>query len=391
MAAGTEFTRRAFVQTLGSLTALGGFASIAPWRSAAAFRSTQLLSSTRFAFVSSAADAIQVFAIDANGTWRQTQTVSSAAPVSLTLSPDQRFLYVANAITSFRHLPTGSVEAYAVDPDRGSLTRLNRRALALSAVVPKHLAISPDGRQLAVAVEGGIAYNLLPLDRDGSIGRVTASIKHLGAGADPSGQSRPQASPLPQSVLFHPDGTLFAADLGSNRLSSFSVTRDGALSLREHHNCAPCSGPAHMVAHPSGDVLFIAGSLSPILSSIRCKFGSEQRLQSLQQVRCSEAGGGITALSMHPSGSLLFAADATGISVALTDPAGAIQLASRHTEGLDVPVALAVSQDGEHLVALNRGDNSLTRFDSDLKRARLSNPVRLATAFRPVAIVLRHL
>lgn len=218
MAARIRSTRRTFIQTIGSLTALGGFASIAPRATAKILTSLPITSYPRFAFVAAETNAIHVFSIAINGTWRRTQTVASAAPAALALSPNQRFLYVVNSISTFNHLPTGSVEAFAVDSDNGKLTPVNRQALALSAVMPKHLAVAPDGQQLAVAATGGAAYNLLPLLSDGSIGRVTASIKQLGEVEDPSSQTGRPVRALPQSVLFHQDGTLFGAEQGSNRI-----------------------------------------------------------------------------------------------------------------------------------------------------------------------------
>lgn len=391
MAARIRSTRRRFIQTLGSLTALGGFVSIAPRATAEIFTSIPIMSYPRFAFVAAKTNAIHVFSIAANGTWRRTQTVASASPAALALSPNQSFLYVVNSISRFNHLPTASVEAFAVDTDNGSLTPVNRQALALSAVMPKHLAVAPDGRQLAVAATGGAAYNLLPLLSDGSIGRVTASLKHLGVVAEPSAQIGRSLNALPQSVLFHLDGTLFGAEQGSNRIASFAITGDGALVATEYQTFAPGSGTTHMVAHPDCDLLFIAGTLHPILSSIRYKGSSQQRLQSLQQVRCSGNSGGIVALAIHPSGSLLFAADATGITVARTDSTGAIELMGRHTEGVDIPVGLVASLDGSYLFAVNRGDNSLIRFHIDCKRSRLLNPVRLATVVQPAALVVKHL
>jgi 6-phosphogluconolactonase len=391
MAARIRSTRRTFIQNIGSLTALGGFASIAPRATAAILASVSITPRPRFAFVAAEANAIHVFAIAADGTWRRTQTVASASPAALVLSPNQRFLYVVNSISRFNHLPTGSVEAFAVDSDNGSLRPVNRQALALSAMMPKHLAVAPDGRQLAVAATGGAAYNLLPLLSDGSIGRVSASMKQLGAVAGPSTRTGHPVSAQPLSVLFHQDGTLFGADQGSDRISSFAITGDGALLATEYQTFAPGSGTTHLVAHPSGDLLFIAGALRPILSSIRCQAGSQPRLRSLRQVRCSANSGGIVALAIHPSGSLLFAADATGITVVRTNSTGAIELMGRHTEGVDIPVGLVASPDGTHLFALNRGDNSLTRFRVDFEHARLLNPVRLATVDQPTALVLKHL
>lgn len=381
-----SWTRRTFVKTIGSISALGGVTSLAPWATAAAVEAAGSSASPRFGYVASADHTIQVFSISADGgAWRRVQTIASASPASLAFSPDQRFLYVANAVDSFEHLPAGSVEAFAVDAQTGRLTLLNRQRLALSAVMPSYIAVSPDGSQIAVAVAGGAAYNLLPVLENGSVGRVTASLKQIGSGPHPEFQARA----LPQSVLFCSDSHLLGTDLGSDRISAFSVAAGGALSTTQHHAAAVGSGPAHIVAHPSGKLVFTAGGLDPVVSTLRYDASAEQPLECLQHLTCPSAAGGVTALAMHRSGTLLFVADLAGISIARTGPSGTLDLAGRHTSSAIAPIALAAAPDGAHLFALNR--SSLIRFRIDVERASLSDPVELTALGSASAIALRHL
>ena len=106
----------------------------------------------------------------------------SRAPACLLLSPAQRTLYVANEVDVHEGLPRGTVEAYRVDPLDGRLTLLARRPLSLSATRPRHMALSPDGKLLAVAAYGGGIYNLLPIAEDGSIGSPSSIYKEAGCG-----------------------------------------------------------------------------------------------------------------------------------------------------------------------------------------------------------------
>ena len=279
MAFSISWTRRRFVQTLSSLSALGGLSPVEVWASATGYGDREFLPPPRFGFVSSSEDTVHVFAIRRNGSWVRIQTVSSLSPASLALSPDQRFLYVANAVESFEHRPTGSVEAFAVDAKTGHLSLLNRQGLSLSATVPRHLAISRKGSQLAVAVAGGAAYNLLPLKEDGSIGRVTASLKQVGRRFDHAAQ--PTASP--HSVLFQGDATLLATDMGCDRVSSFSVAQDGSLALEKHQSTTPGSGPGVIIGHPGGKAFFaLAASIqsSRVFNTARVRMALRPHLSS---------------------------------------------------------------------------------------------------------------
>lgn len=173
-------SRRAFVQRIGYTSAAGGLSTLVPWLPAIALpTNTQ---SPRFAYVGSAGSkqGIHVFAIRDNH-WLPIQTIATATPSSLALHPTQDFLYATLAVDTYRGLPTGAVEAYAIDPHTGRLTSLNQQPLSLSATMPSHLAVSPDGHHLAVAIYGGGAYNLLPIREDGSIDRVSSILKKQAA------------------------------------------------------------------------------------------------------------------------------------------------------------------------------------------------------------------
>jgi 6-phosphogluconolactonase len=376
------WTRRSFVQTL---TSLGGFAALAPAASASAILGAGRGPAPRFAYVATEHDAIHVFRISASGAWKPVQVISTPSPSALTLSPNQRHLYVSNAVNTFEHRPTGSVEAFAVNPDTGHLSPLNRRPLALSATLPKHLAVSPDGRQLAVTSTGGASYNLLPLRDDGSIGHVTATLKQIGSSVHPVHQSESH----PQAIHFLDDATLLAVDAGSDRISSFSISADGALSLNAHHAASPGTGPTHIAASREGRMLFIAGSLDPAMTSLRHRSGEVSPAETTQRLTLPATASGITALAVHPSGDLLFASDASGIWLTQVDRSGhltAVGTAPHHAAGT---VALAAASDGTHLIALS-GQGSILRFQVDQPTASLASPSEVAHLDRPTAIALKH-
>ena len=79
------------------------------------------------------------------GRWRQLGVVASAAPSSLALDAGERFLYAVNEVDEYEGLPSGTVEAYAIDAADGNLKLVNRQKLSLSATAPRHAAVSPDG------------------------------------------------------------------------------------------------------------------------------------------------------------------------------------------------------------------------------------------------------
>ena len=132
------------------------------------------LPSPRFAYVASGEGAVHVFLVQGEH-WTKIQRVSSPAPACVLLSPSRQTLYVANELEAHEGLPRGTVEAFRIDPLDGRLTLLSRRPLSLSATRPRHMALSPDGKLLAVAAYGGGIYNVFSVAEDGSLDRPAFS------------------------------------------------------------------------------------------------------------------------------------------------------------------------------------------------------------------------
>ena len=376
MKGNASWTRRAFVQSLGSLCAIGG---LSPFTSRSPSSENSLnLSTLRFAFIASAQDVIHTFTILRDGSWHLTQQMSSPAPASLALSPDQRFLYVANALESFQHRPTGSVESYAIDPYTGHLSIVNRQALTLSSTRPRHIAVSPNGRLLAVAAEGGAAYNLLPILHDGSIGTVTASLKPLVGTYLPT---TPRAS-LSSAILFERNNAFLATDMGRGRTTSLAIDEDLALALNGYHDFAQSGESIHMVVHPTAERHFVAGSHDSTISMV------SRTLHVLQELKLS-SGKGSSALAVHPSGNMLFAATTAGISVINIDNSGVLRASASFDQMPGDIDRMVCSRDGLHLFATTRS-RSVFRMQINHQRNALSSPLKLASIPSLTAIAFHY-
>ena len=155
------------------------------------------MGTTQFAYVGCGDDSLRVFRLQGE-VWTQIQRVPSQAPACVLLSPAQQTLYVANEVDEHEGLARGTVEAFHIRPEDGRLTLLSRTALSLSATRPRHMAVSPDGKLLAVAAYGGGIYNLVAIAQDGSLGQVSSIFKDAGCGP----HAQLQASAHPHTLLF---------------------------------------------------------------------------------------------------------------------------------------------------------------------------------------------
>jgi 6-phosphogluconolactonase (cycloisomerase 2 family) len=335
---------------------------------------------------------IEVFAVEGER-WNRTGAVASDHPSFLTLHPSERFLYAINEVDRYENLPSGSVEAYAVDPENGRLALLNRQPLSLSATSPRHMAVSPDGRALVVAVHGGGAYNVLPIDADGRLGRVRGILKETGSGPD----EEHQQAAHPQMVIFDRMGRLLSVDMGSDRLSVF--TMNGCrLSVEARSEARAGSGPRHIALHPNGSLLFVANELD---LSVSC-YGYDEKngriLNQLEHVpmtrnRCGEKGA--VVMAMHPSGDFLYTAcrsENDGIRVWRSDSStGALRVVQHERNESRSLHAMMMAPDGNNLLGLSPGIGGVIRWRIDQRSGRIIEAVQVAQVQAPISMVMKYL
>jgi 6-phosphogluconolactonase len=361
-----SLTRRSFVRMAGLASLVGQ----AAWLRTAAGSSSQAAEAQRpkFVFVGAAGrvEGVHVYAITGEQ-WRLLQIVPSAAPVSLAAHPSGRIFYVLNEVSQFESLPRGSVEAYGLDQDTGQLDLLGRQGLSLSATMPRHMAIAPDGKSLVVAVHGGGAYNLLPVLEDGRVGRVRGILKETGSGP----VAEHQETAHPQSIVFDSTGRrVIAADLGSDQVSVISI-EDG-LEVTARHAMPAGSGPRHLALHPNGDLLYVANALDGSLAGF--EYDSVAGRITGRQLQIKGRFGG--ALGLHPTGEFLFTT-ARGEITAWRIEAGALeQLQSRKTGAEDMSGIIPLLDGREILILTGKG---VERMKFDGVCGRLDQPEIMAS------------
>ncbi len=217
-------------------------------------------------------DCIEVFRREGERRWK-IQVVDSANPSFLALDRARDRLFAVNEIDEFQGLPRGSVESYALSPGSGLVQLISRQPLSLSATRPKHFAISPDGGFIVVAVYGGGAYNVLPINAGGDIEPVTQVLKEIGRGRDP----QMQATAHPHSVVFHPSGKfVIATDFGCDRVNVFRFG-DGSLKRIQQIAAPAGSGPAEIHLDRNG----LNASVVHRLQSFRCSYQLDESLLAL--------------------------------------------------------------------------------------------------------------
>ena len=346
----TDTDRRHFLQTIAG-AALSQTLHVPRWDRFSRARQH----STRFAYVG-AHDGVRVYSIAGDGSFNRLQTIASVNPAAMAVR--NLNLYVVNGVSEFAGLPRGTAESYGIDAESGTLKFKNRVPLSLSAIEPRSLAVCPDGSAIVVGVHGGGAYNVLPIQADGSLGKVTGILKETGSGPHSS-----QASSHPAALLFDSAGQLLSVDQGTDNLSVFTL-RNHDMSAICRHKVASGSGSTSIVLHPKGDRFYVAGALSPSVSSFRYDIRNGKIVDHEQTFHTS-FGDGSALLAMHPSGEALYSSHGRGIQG--WKIAGKSLM--RSSSGIEEikPTALCVTNDGKDLFAVTSEAVLRIRIDASTK------------------------
>jgi 6-phosphogluconolactonase (cycloisomerase 2 family) len=222
-------------------------------------------------------------------------------------------VYVAHDTESYLDLPRATVSSYALDENNGTFLELNREPLCLSAIGPRHIAVSPDGTTLLVAATAGGAYNVLSIAPNGSILRNARSIKLTGRGPHAL-----QASAKPLFACFERSSQLaYACDFGSDRVDQLRFS-EGVPQIASHVSLAPGTGPSHLAIHPSQEFLAVSGGLRSTLTMIELGTNPAKIPGITQQLNLEAAS--LVASSFDATGKTLFVTGrtTTGTSVRIT-------------------------------------------------------------------------
>jgi 6-phosphogluconolactonase len=193
------------------------------------------------------------------------------------------------------------------------------------------LVVDKTGRILFVANYGSGNVVSFAIEPDGRIGEMTGKDQHSGSSVNPRRQQGPHA----HAVVISPDNRfLFVPDLGLDRILIYRID--------EARQSFTPNNPSYVSVNPGlGPRHFVFGAGAKFAYAV-CEMGSS-----------------VVAFSYdHESGKL------TPVQTISTLPAD--------FSGEDNSAEIAVSPSGRFLYASNRGNDSITVFQVDMKTGNLS-------------------
>jgi 6-phosphogluconolactonase (cycloisomerase 2 family) len=320
---------------------------------------------------------ISVFAVDgATGVLSHVQTLQSDNAFYFAFDPAQEFLYAVNVIGDFEGQESGSIEAYARDPETGMLTFINRQSSGGSSAAQP--AVDPTGSYVVVANYNGANFTVLPINADGSLEPVISTFVQEGSGPNTVRQDTSH----PHAVMFDPGGNFIAAaDLGTDEVLIFQLNLEtGELTEVSSVSTAPGAGPRHVVFNADGTILYVVNELDATISVYAYDAATGtigEELQTISTVVEPFEGTKSTAeVLIHPSGLFLYNSnrgqpDSTTpegdaiVGFSIDQATGLLTLIGHTTEEIAVPWSFDFDASGSWLYAANYDDSSITQFAID--------------------------
>lgn len=311
----------------------------------------------------------------------------AANPSWLTVSKDQKQLFVVNENGPGQKDAVGRVSSYAIDPKNHQLTLINQ--VQSLGNEPTHSSVAADGRHLFVAnysvlEDPGGSLAILPVD---ATGKLSAPVQLSGHPASRVNPQR-QASNHVHAVVSSPDGKyVFANDLGADKIFVYrydpKANHELPLTPADPASVAlpPGSGPRHLLFSADGKHAWLTTEMSAQVAVFDYADGKLTQTQLVDfaagQPVSDKAGAALHASS---DGKFLYVSNrgtANQIIVFGVDPATAhlTELQRRSVEG-DHPREFSLDPSGKFLLIANQKSNEIVVVERDPKTGLLGKTVQ---------------
>jgi 6-phosphogluconolactonase (cycloisomerase 2 family) len=315
------------------------------------------------------------------------QVITSENPSWLTLSKDQRRLFVVNENGPGQADPVGRVSSYAIDPKTHELSLINQ--VQSLGNEPTHSSLSADASHLlvsnySVAEDPGGTLAVLPVGADGTLKPVVQMSSHPASRVNPERQMSAHV----HSTIPSPDGKyVFSNDLGADKVFvyRFDPKANPDLPLTPATPAfvplPPGSGPRHLLFSADGKHAWLTMEMSAQVAVFDYRNGTLEQTQMVD-LAAGQPISDKAAAALHAStdGKFLYVSNRGTANQLLTfaiDPAtGHLkELQRRAVEG-DHPREFSLDPSGKFLLIANQKSNQIVVVERDAKSGLLGKTVQ---------------
>jgi 6-phosphogluconolactonase (cycloisomerase 2 family) len=333
-------------------------------------------------------NGLNVYRVDAKtGVWSHIQLLGDLVnPSFLAFDRTGRFLYTV-------HGDLSDITAMAIDPADGSLRVINRQST--EGKNPVHLAIDPSNRFMVVANHITSTLALLPRHEDGSLGAVIDLVKLEGK-IGPHRVEQPFAKP--HQVEFDPSGAFIVVpDKGLDLVFTYRIDPENKklVLATKPAQAREGAGPRHVAFHPSGRLAYVINELDSTVTGYRFDpaNGALAPFQVVAALPDTFTGNSRAAeIAVSADGRFVYASNRgydTIAAFAIDAATGRLSPAGWTPSGGKTPRFFALGPSDKFLLAANEETDTLNFFERDAASGRLVATDRTVHVGSPVCILIK--
>lgn len=205
---------------------------------------------------------------------------------------------------------------------------------------------------------------------DGSL-TLADQVTHVG-----SGPHENQASAHAHYADLTPDKYLVACDLGCDKVLTYQVDDNGALSPLASYQSTPGAGPRHITFHPTAKIAYLICELnSTIEVLIYDGLGQFELLQSISTLPEEHTGfNGTAAIRISKDGQFVYASNRGHDSIAVYKVLGdaTLELIEIVSSQGKTPRDFILSPDNQFLIVAHQDSDNVTVFSRNPENGKLT-------------------
>ncbi|HEX2911696.1 MAG TPA: lactonase family protein [Chloroflexia bacterium] len=331
-------------------------------------------------------EGLAVYRVDSvSGDWSRIQCIQEVVdPSFLVLDRAGRFLYCVEESIE-------RVSAFAIEPESGRLTLLNRQPSGGST--PAALVLDPQDRFLITANYMGGPLAVMAVEADGRLDEACQLLEVEGkCGPDPVEQTCSH----PHDVRFDPSGKyLLVPDKGFDRVFVYRRETESGLFTPNQPAFAeekPGAGPRHIAFHPNDHYCYLINELNSTVSVFKFdpQHGTMEALQVISTLPPGFSGNNTCAeITVAPSGKFVYGSNRGHDSIvvyAVDESSGTLSIVDWTASGGKTPRFFTLNPDGNLLVVAHQDSDNIVTFQVDQASGKLTPTGQDITTGSPVCI-----
>lgn len=305
--------------------------------------------------------------------------VETSNPAFIAITNDQKFIYAVNESGEGK----SSVTAFKFDKMSGKMEQINSQP---SSGSPCYVTVDKARKNVIIANYGGGSLQVFPVNKDGSLGASTQTIKSEGKGPISTRQEAPH---IHSAVLSPDEKYLMVSDLGTDKINiyNYKASKTPALAPAETPfvKTAPGAGPRHSEFSPNGKFMYNVQELTATITAYAYKTGRLTEIETVKMMPDNFNGvNGAADIHLSPDGLFLYATNRGSaneiVAFSINQETGKLTFVERYPTG-PVPRNFVIDPTGHHLlVGTTKVIHIYTRNMTNGRLILTGDPIKVESA-----------